>query len=81
MERVKFLNTPEQSAYLRETWGVVRAPKTLAKLRCVGGGPQFVKHGRAALSTEPWLDAWVENGLSEPKRSTSDVGGADDEAA
>jgi hypothetical protein len=69
----KFLSEPQAAAFLAEL-GLTVAPKTLRKLRCVGGGPSFVKFGRAPLYQPEALDRWVEEKLTPPKRSTSDNG-------
>ncbi len=62
------------SQYLKDHWGIERAPATLAKLACVGGGPRFEHAGRVPLYPEPELDAWAEAVLSPLKGSTSDTG-------
>jgi hypothetical protein len=50
--------------------------KTLAKLACVGGGPEFRKWGRVPLYEIAALDAWCDAKLSKPVRSTSELGAA-----
>ena len=62
------------SAYLNDKWGIVRAPATLAKLACIGGGPRFELANRTPLYREDELDAWAQSVLSPLKRSTSDPG-------
>jgi hypothetical protein len=64
----------EASAYLQDKWGIVRAPATLAKLACIGGGPRFESANRQPLYPEPELDAWAKSILSPLKSSTSDRG-------
>jgi hypothetical protein len=59
------------SAYLRETWGIGRAPATLAKLAVVGGGPRFRRAGRVPLYAPADLNAWAAALLGEPVASTS----------
>ena len=59
--------------YLKERYGIVRSPKTLAKYATVGGGPLFEKAGRAALYKPADLDAWACSILSGPLHSTSDA--------
>ena len=54
------------SEYLRERWGIIRAPSTLTKLACVGGGPQYRRAGQAALYDEADLDAWAAALLAKP---------------
>ena len=63
------------SAYLRERWGVERAPGTLAKLAVVGGGPRFRKAGRIPLYAPADLDAWASGLLGEAVASTSELRG------
>jgi hypothetical protein len=64
------------SEYLARHWGINRAPRTLAKLAVVGGGPRFQLAGRIPLYPEPELDAWVRSILGPLKTSTSDSGDA-----
>ena len=45
--------------------------RTLQKLRCVGGGPRFIRLGRAVRYDPADLDAWIDAGR---RRSTSDPG-------
>lgn len=47
------------------------APATLAKLRCVGGGPVFAKFGRAVVYDRTDLEAWCDG--KGKQRSTADV--------
>jgi hypothetical protein len=70
------LRRSDASNYLREKWGISRAPATLAKLACVGGGPRFESANRVPLYPEPELDAWAESILSPLRSSTSDTGQA-----
>ena len=66
--------TRQASDYLRDHHGVVRAPAYLAKLRVVGGGPEFVKVGtRDVAYTEPALDGYAADLISRPMRSTSEA--------
>ncbi|MEQ1857490.1 MAG: type IV secretory system conjugative DNA transfer family protein [Longimicrobiales bacterium] len=60
------LDAEQAAAYLH------RAPQTLAKLRCVGGGPPYYKVGRNVFYKRPDLDAWLDG---RRRRSTSDKGG------
>lgn len=64
----------EASRYLKEKWGIDRAPSTLAKYACVGGGPKFQHAGRSPLYLEEELDAYARSILSPLKSSTSDPG-------
>ncbi|CAM5774423.1 hypothetical protein LMIY3S_04513 [Labrys miyagiensis] len=71
----------EALKYLHEKHGVKLAAQTLAKLRCVGGGPAFQHFGRWPLYDEADLDTWVHERLSGRKTSTSDTGARVEEAA
>ena len=69
--RVRF-RSDEASAYLAETHGIPISPRTLDKLRSVGGGPAFQKFNRAVLYHRDALDAWASEKLGQPIRSTSE---------
>ena len=69
----KFLRRKTASQYLEETWGVSRAPSTLAKCAVIGGGPTFRRAGRVPLYSRDDLDDWVASKLSAKMRSTSDT--------
>lgn len=73
----KYLRREEASQYLKEKWSVSRKPKTLAKLACIGGGPEFHKAGRDVLYTPAALDAYAISIISKPLSSTSDMLAAD----
>jgi hypothetical protein len=62
----------EAAKYVRDTWGVPCAEKTLAKLAVIGGGPPFRRYGRAPLYEPDQLDSWVRSKLSPPITSTSE---------
>ena len=49
------------------------SPRTLEKLRIVGGGPKFVKLGRATRYRRRDLAEWIER---RQRKSTSDLGQA-----
>jgi len=51
--------------------GVKRTPATLRKLRCIGGGPPYRIFSGRPYYTEGDLVAWIEGGLSEPRRNSS----------
>ncbi len=70
----KRLRGKEAAEYLAQAHGIVRTPGTLAKLRCVGGGPVFQIAGRSPLYSLSDLDQWAEQLLSPRLRSTSDRG-------
>jgi hypothetical protein len=63
--RRPFLRRVGASEYLRDTWGIQRAPATLAKLAVVGRGPKFRKAGRWPMYTPADLDAWARELLGE----------------
>jgi hypothetical protein len=69
----KLLRRKEAARYLEQTWGVIRAPSTLAKLAVVGGGPSFRRFNRVPYYDPQDLDTWVASVLSEPLRSTSEA--------
>ncbi|MBI1206835.1 MAG: helix-turn-helix domain-containing protein [Azospirillum sp.] len=60
-----FLNTAQAAFY------VDLSRRTLEKMRVVGGGPKFRKHGRFVRYHVDDLDAWS---ASRGKASTSDPG-------
>jgi hypothetical protein len=51
--------------------GYETSPNTLAKLRCVGGGPQFRRFGRKILYDPDHLLNWAVSKTSKPLSSTS----------
>ncbi len=53
-DRSPYLNTVQAAHYLNIS------PKTLEKMRVVGGGPNFRKHGGRVVYTRPDLDLWSE---------------------
>ena len=68
------LDTLASASYLKKTFGVPCEAKTLAKLRCVGGGPVFRRFGRLIRYERDALDAWAVCRLSPPLRNTSEAG-------
>jgi hypothetical protein len=68
----KRLRGKEAAEYLMRKHGIVRSPGTLAKLRCLGGGPVFQIAGRSPLYMLSELDVWAEQLLSPPLHSTSE---------
>ena len=75
------LRRTEASLYLHEKWGINRAPATLAKLACIGGGPRFESANRTPLYPEPELDSWAVSILSPLKTSTTDNGNQTQQSA
>jgi hypothetical protein len=61
---------------LNDEFGIRRTPATMAKLRCLGGSPEYQKAGRAVLYSENALREWAHSMLSAPRRNTSDKGSA-----
>jgi hypothetical protein len=56
--------------------GVPAEPTTLAKYATVGGGPAMRKFGRRVLYEPNALTEWIEEKLTGPRRSTSDLEGS-----
>ena len=71
--KTRRLGRADASLYLRNTWGISRTPKTLAKLAVVGGGPAFRKDGRFPLYEIESLDEWAREQLTESVRSTAEL--------
>ncbi len=70
---MKLHRSKSASEYLAAK-GVRRTENTLAKLRVIGGGPEFRRiGGRDVAYEESALDAWVEALVSKPLRSTSEA--------
>ena len=60
------LSTREAYHYLFENYGIRRKPSTLTKLRSIGGGPRYLKAGRAVIYEIAALDDWANDLVSEP---------------
>jgi len=56
--------------YLRERWGIACSAGTLANLAVTGTGPIYRLAGRFPVYAQADLDAWAQERLSEPRRST-----------
>ncbi len=67
------LNRREAAQFLSER-GFKTAPATLAKLACVGGGPNFISFGRRPLYASNALIEWAESRCTGLRRNTSDNG-------
>jgi excisionase family DNA binding protein len=63
-----FLTTKQAGVY------VGLSGRTLEKMRCAGGGPEYRKHGRYVRYHIEALDAWS---TAHTQRSTSDVRSSD----
>lgn len=66
------LRRSEVPAYMLRKHGIPVALATLAKMATVGGGPAMQHSGRIPLYHVNDLDAWAEERLSKPARSTSE---------
>lgn len=66
------LRRTEVPAYMLENHGIPVAVATLNKLATVGGGPAMQYAGRIPLYRPEDLDAWAEERLSKPVRSTAE---------
>lgn len=72
MATKKLLRPPQAAEFLRGMIGI-GSPKTLSKMRCVGGGPHFHRIGERMIGyTEDDLREWAASRVSEPLASTSD---------
>jgi hypothetical protein len=57
------------SAFLASL-GFPYAESTLTRLRCVGGGPRFLTHGRRVVYRPSALVAWIESRTRECASTT-----------
>lgn len=71
-EAPKYLRSPDAAAFVRKKFGF-GAARTLAKLRCLGGGPPFRKIGRLVVYSPADLIAWAEGKMGPRQRSTSEA--------
>ncbi|MFD1987984.1 DNA-binding protein [Mesorhizobium newzealandense] len=62
----------EAAAYLTAK-GLRTSWRTLQKLACIGGGPQYRIYGRLAVYTDQDLDIYADGKLSAPRFSTSEA--------
>lgn len=72
MSESTYLRRNQATEYLRERVGYF-GDDMLAYLACKGGGPMFRKFGRYPMYTREDLDAWLEERMSRPVRSTSEL--------
>lgn len=75
-----FLRRKQAAEYLKATYGF-GAVATLAKLACIGGGPEMQYANDIPLYTQAALDKWALSRMSAPVRSTSEKRGAQAQAA
>ena len=67
-----YLSRPEAADYIRAR-GLIISKNTLQKYATVGGGPVYRRFGSRAVYTPADLDAWIEQKLSGPIVSTSEI--------
>jgi hypothetical protein len=60
----RFMNRKETSEYIEGKFGVSYKPNTLARLACVGGGPEYLKIGQRVVYTPESTDRWIAGMLS-----------------
>lgn len=68
----QFLRRKDAGLYLKDRFGF-GSEKSLAKLACVGGGPEFRKAGSAVLYEPAKLDEWAVSKVGSPRYSTSEA--------
>jgi|LakMenEpi03Aug12_release.lakeMendotaPanAssembly.Ray.scaffolds.fasta_scaffold2243314_1 hypothetical protein len=66
-----FLTTKQAAIFLAEKNGIPIAPRTLTKLRVIGGGPTFRRFGRLVIYDCNDLLDWATGRISGPLASTS----------
>ena len=66
-----FLTTKQAAVFLAEQNGIPIAPRTLTKLRVIGGGPIFRRFGRLVIYDCKDLLDWAAGRISGPLASTS----------
>jgi hypothetical protein len=66
-----YIRPKDAEKYLKEKYGF-GSQKSLAKLACRGGGPEFRKAGRMRLYKPAALDAWALSKIGPPVHSTSE---------
>jgi hypothetical protein len=72
MHHAQFLCRKAAGGYLKDKYGF-GSERTLAKLACLGGGPEFRKAGSTVLYEPAKLDEWAISKVGQPQRSTSDT--------
>lgn len=58
-----YLSRPEAASYLTER-GLRISAGTLAKLACIGGGPEYARWGNRCVYTPADLDRWIKSRLT-----------------
>jgi hypothetical protein len=69
----RYLTPREASERLRTAWQVRQSDRRLANLRCIGGGPEFVKRGKWVLYPIDAVDAYGRSFAGPTMRSTHEV--------
>jgi|CryBogDrversion2_11_1035321.scaffolds.fasta_scaffold01504_5 hypothetical protein len=64
---------PKRASEFLAVQGFTIAPKTLAKLRCIGGGPNFLRFGRRILYDPNHLMTWALSKTSPSLSNTSEA--------
>lgn len=70
MQSHRFLDRAEAALYLNER-GLKVSKTTLQKWASVGGGPAYRRFGHRAVYTAADLESWINERLSEPRRTAS----------
>jgi hypothetical protein len=70
MHHAQFLRRKSAGGYLKNKFGF-GSERSLAKLACLGGGPEFRKAGPIVLYEPAKLDEWALRQIGKPQRSTS----------
>jgi hypothetical protein len=65
-------DTRQAVKWIEEELGLIIAVNTLAKYRCVGGGPEFELWGRTPIYTKPSTLRWARARLSKPRQFASE---------
>ncbi len=69
---LSYLSRPEAADYIR-AHGLIISKNTLQKYATVGGGPVYRRFGSRAVYTPDDLNTWIEQKLSDPIGSTSEI--------
>lgn len=72
LKTVRRFRRHDASRYLKEAWELDYAPRTLAKLACIGGGPPMEYAGRFPLYPQDGLDEWAAAKIGPRVHSTSE---------
>jgi hypothetical protein len=71
---LRLFRRSEASAYLKDTWGVNFAHKTLAKIACTSSdGPEMHYIGRIPYYSQKGLDEFAQKKIGPACRSTSEA--------